>query len=279
MGIVDFFIAHLRKPNTPKSKEDSVVWEKQEDGTYTSNIPGYEGMSWEKQDNGDLFLIDDIQPEGNYCEYDHRQMKRAIRCGWMPKGMKKVWSVGSLERTCPDCLRLEGMALEMDEKFTSGDTSVLYPPLHEGCRCVLQYVEPDRLKDYSEIQRNISLIKRCTEYLENNTSVYEVYEKYTVLLETMEKVLHDSGSPSDEESVLFLSELPDKYNYLVTHKVETFNAAIDRQYRWEVSDALSLKTARGKTNRIKRFYENVAELPIPEESIAYAKALCENYVP
>ena len=279
MGIVNFFISHLKKLNAAKSEKDSVAWTKQEDGTYTSDIPEYDGMSWEKRDNGDFLLIDDIQPEGNYCEYEHRQMERAIRCGWMPKGMKKVWSVGSLERTCPDCLRLEGMALGMDEKFTSGDASVLYPPLHDGCRCVLKYIEPDRLENYSEPHRNMTLIEKCAAYIKNSSSVYEVYEKYTVLLEVMEKMLHDSKSPPDEESILFLSELPNKYNYLVEHKVETFNDAIERQYTLEVADASTLKTERGRRNRVKRFYESVAELPLPEESIAYARALYENYVP
>ncbi|MBF1695002.1 MAG: hypothetical protein HXO82_11330 [Selenomonas sp.] len=125
----------------------------------------------------------------------------------------------------------------------------------------------------------MTLIEKCAAYIKNSSSVYEVYEKYTVLLEVMEKMLHDSKSPPHEESILFLSELPNKYNYLVEHKVETFNDAIERQYTLEVADASTLKTERGRRNRVKLFYESVAELPLPEESIAYARALYENYVP
>lgn len=279
MGIIDFFIGHLRKPDSLESETDSIIWTKQEDGTYTSNIPGYEGMLWEKQDNGDFLLIDDIHPNENYCEYHHRLMERNIRCGLMPKGMKKVWSVASLGRVCTDCLRLDGKALDMDEKFTSGDASVLYPPLHDGCRCVLKYIEPDRLKGYSETHRNIALIKRCEEYIANAIFVYDFWQKHTALLEAMERVLHDSTPPTDEESILFLSKLPERYHYLITHKIEMFNDTIDRQYAWELEDASKLKTEWGKQNRINRFFESVAVLPIPEGSIEYAKRLCESYVP
>lgn len=57
--------------------------------------------------------------------------RQAIDNGQLPKDVKRVWIAAPSERTCEQCLALDGVEATMDETFDG----IANPPAHPMCRC------------------------------------------------------------------------------------------------------------------------------------------------
>lgn len=56
--------------------------------------------------------------------------------------VRKVWVTARQENVCRFCEAVEGVSKEMEEYFDVGKCgTVLFPPAHPRCRCVVKYVE------------------------------------------------------------------------------------------------------------------------------------------
>lgn len=234
------------------------------------DIPDIKAGEWTDAGNSNL--------NGN--EYQNDLIQNEIKTGVMPKGTKKVWSTAGVANVCRDCLRLEGTIIDIDKKFISGRKSVSIPPLHDGCRCVVMYESSDSklVKNYSPIKRELELQAKCLEYLKTTSLIYDAIEKYFVLIESLDRLIKYS---EDDLNKVKLSKRIVKEMKIdfVNDKVNIFNGVIEREYQYQIKDAETLKTNRGKINRIKKLYDSLIDYPdLPSESIKYAKLLVDDYI-
>lgn len=61
----------------------------------------------------------------------------AIRDGLVPPSVKKVWVTAEDERTCQICRPMDGVKVGMREYFPVGEGSLMFPPAHPRCRCII----------------------------------------------------------------------------------------------------------------------------------------------
>lgn len=63
---------------------------------------------------------------------------QAVRQGLLPKDQEREWEVSGDDRTCPECLALDGKRAGLDEEF---EPDVMDPPdPHPTCRCSVKLV-------------------------------------------------------------------------------------------------------------------------------------------
>lgn len=213
-------------------------------------------------------------------EYQNNLIQNEIKTGIMPKGTKKIWSTAGVANVCRDCLRLEGTMIDMDKKFKSGRKSVLIPPLHDGCRCVVMYESPDSklVKNYSPAKRELELQTKCLEYLKNTSLIYDAIKKYFVLIESLDRLAKYSEDDLNKVKLSRKAVKEMKAN-VINNKVNIFNGVIEREYQYQAKDVETLKTNRGKINRMKKLCDSLIDYPnLPYESVNYAKSLVDDYI-
>ena len=81
----------------------------------------------------------EVQIAQNQGRYDGWQ--QANDAGIIDATSTKTWIVAKDERTCPDCMELDGETVGWEDDFSSGETM---PPLHPNCRCTAVINPPDR---------------------------------------------------------------------------------------------------------------------------------------
>lgn len=71
----------------------------------------------------------------------HQSIIQAKEKGYIGH-VRKVWVTARQENVCRFCEAVEGVSKEMEEYFDVGKCgTVLFPPAHPRCRCVVKYVE------------------------------------------------------------------------------------------------------------------------------------------
>jgi SPP1 gp7 family putative phage head morphogenesis protein len=77
------------------------------------------------------------QNEGRYEGW-----KQAAEQGYVDAEAQKMWVIAQDERTCPDCLELDGEIVGWNESFSNGDETP--GRVHPHCRCTMVIIPPER---------------------------------------------------------------------------------------------------------------------------------------
>lgn len=174
-------------------------------------------------------------------------------------GYYKMWSSSLDGCSCSLCAKLEGTAVKNNESFEIAGRSVMEPPLHDGCRCALLWVEESKLQprlvrvhnafvDYSkaaslsiDFQRFVSCFFAATYFMEQ-------------LAAASCEDLAAAGMPQNE-----FSNFADQLRAIQSRRDEIFNAAIKRAYNREMKEVQLLKTERGRKVRMDRLIQVITE--------------------
>lgn len=147
-------------------------------------------------------------------------------------GMFKVWSSSADDCTCSLCAKLDGTAVNIDEVFEIAGCSVMDPPLHEGCRCTISWVDESFLE-----HRLIRTYKAFVKF-SNAASSSRVFQQFVNCFFAAEYFLEQLASASADELALaglaqndFKAQLRD----IRSRRDQLFNAALKRAYdhAWE----------------------------------------------
>ncbi len=169
----------------------------------------------------------------------------------------KVWSAVPDDRVCLRCALMEGSAALIKEPFYLNGKAVSDPPLHQGCRCVLLYEDPMFFEP--QLKRDYDALLSFSEQANNSTSFHGAVIGYYASVHFLQKL----ASASTRELRAAGLNLPKSRNLhtelsAVTENREKFlSQALIRAYNAVVADSQSLKTARGKANRITRFRDSI----------------------
>lgn len=169
-------------------------------------------------------------------------------------GMFKVWSSSADDCTCSLCAKLEGTAVRIDEVFEIAGHSVLDPPLHEGCRCTISWVDESFLE-----HRLIRTYKAFVKF-SNAASSSRVFQQFVNCFFAAEYFLEQLASASADELALtgltqndFKAQLQD----IRSRRDQLFNAALKRAYDHAWEDASKLKTEYDRKNRMELWLQGV----------------------
>ena len=188
-------------------------------------------------------------------------------------GMFKVWSSSADDCTCSLCAKLEGTAVRIDEVFEIAGHSVLEPPLHDGCRCAVAWV------DESFLEHRLVRVYEAFEKFSNAASSSLVFQQFITCFFAAEYFLEQLASASDADLALaglaqleqlasasdadlalaglaqndFKAQLRD----IRSRRDQIFNAALKRAYDHAWEEASQLKTERGRKNRMELWLQGV----------------------
>ena len=168
--------------------------------------------------------------------------------------MFKVWSSSADDYTCSLCAKLEGTAVRIDEVFEIVGHSVLEPPLHDGCRCAVAWV------DESFLEHRLVRVYEAFEKFSNAASSSLVFQQFITCFFAAEYFLEQLASASDADLALaglaqndFKAQLRD----IRSRRDQIFNAALKRAYDHAWEEASQLKTERGRKNRMELWLQGV----------------------
>jgi hypothetical protein len=169
-------------------------------------------------------------------------------------GMFKVWSSSADDCTCSLCAKLEGTAVRIDEVFEIAGHSVLEPPLHDGCRCAVAWV------DESFLEHRLVRVYEAFVKFSNAASSSLVFQQFITCFFAAEYFLEQLASASDADLALaglaqndFKAQLRD----IRSRRDQIFNAALKRAYDHAWEEASQLKTERGRKNRMELWLQGV----------------------
>lgn len=169
-------------------------------------------------------------------------------------GMFKVWSSSADDCTCSLCAKLDGTAVNIDEVFEIAGCSVMDPPLHDGCRCTVSWVDESFL-EHRLVRAYKSFVK-----FSNAASTSRVFQQFVACFFAAEYFLEQLASASADELALtgltqndFKAQLQD----IRSRRDQLFNAALKRAYDHAWEDASQLKTERGRKNRMELWLQGV----------------------
>ncbi len=105
-------------------------------------------------------------------------------------GMFKVWSSSADDCTCSLCAKLDGTAVNIDEVFEIAGCSVMDPPLHDGCRCTVSWVDESFL-EHRLVRAYKSFVK-----FSNAASTSRVFQQFVACFFAAEYFLEQLASAS-----------------------------------------------------------------------------------
>ena len=186
-------------------------------------------------------------------------------------GMFKVWSSSADDCTCSLCAKLEGTAVRIDEVFEIAGHSVLEPPLHDGCRCAVAWV------DESFLEHRLVRVYEAFEKFSNAASSSLVFQQFITCFFAAEYFLEQLASASNADLALaglaqndFKAQLRD----IRSRRDQIFNAALKRAYDHAWEEASQLKTERGRKNRMELWLQGVlASRALSPANYEYLKEL------
>ena len=159
----------------------------------------------------------------------------------------KVWSSSVDGCCCSLCSKLEGTAVKLDEPFEVAGRVVQEPPLHDGCRCAVLFV------DRSSLEPQLIRVHNAFIKFSNAASTSVDFQSFASCFFAAEYFLSQlaAASVSDLAAVGLSGEkFKAQYRDLQLRRDQLFNAAIKRAYDYELKEAQTLKTNRGKKRRM-----------------------------
>jgi len=169
-------------------------------------------------------------------------------------GMFKVWSSSADDYTCSLCAKLEGTAVRIDEVFEIAGHSVLDPPLHDGCRCTISWVDESFLE-----HRLVRLYKAFVKF-SNAASSSHVFQQFITCFFAAEYFLEKLASAPAADLVsagLAQNDFKAQLQDIRSRRDQLFNAALKRAYDHAWEDASKLKTEHERKNRMELWRQGV----------------------
>jgi len=174
--------------------------------------------------------------------------------------------------SCSLCAKLEGVALPLDEPFVIAGRSVQAPPLHNGCRCSLLYMEKPAPAPVRVFEAFISFLSIANESDDFFAAVNGYHAAEFFLRHLSEFQDGELWAADLKSSRAFADELAS----LVAGRDDAFNAAIKRAYDRVLRDAASLKTERGRRARLDRLLQLIASSQeLSAANFEYVRSLSE----
>lgn len=165
--------------------------------------------------------------------------------------MYKIWSSALDGCSCSLCAKLEGSAVLLDEPFEVAGRSVMAPPLHDGCRCVLAYEEspaPAALRDLDAYCRFASVAKTSADF-------FAAVNGYHAAVFFLRRLAGHSAAELEAAGLSPDHQLSGELASLVADQDAFVNGAIRRAYDRVVLDASGLKTERGRRSRVDQLLQ------------------------
>ena len=179
--------------------------------------------------------------------HQHEQQLKEIKIS----KFYKVWSSCMDGHSCPECVKLEGAAVPMNASFVVGNKHIKTPPLHDGCRCTLAYIEEGKLEHY--LKRAYKSLMEFTNMANDSTDFHTSVSGYFGSVFFLEKI---ATAPASELRAAGLKvdlghDLKKQLAVIKEHKDQIFNQAIKRSYDEAVAQASALKSKKGKQERLR----------------------------
>lgn len=186
-------------------------------------------------------------------------------------GMFKVWSSSADDCTCSLCAKLDGTAVKIDEVFEITGRSVMEPPLHDGCRCTVFWV------DESFLEHRLVRTYNSFEKFSNAASASRIFQQFVACFFAAEYFLDQLASASDADLVstgLVQNDFKAQLQDIRSRRDQLFNAALKRAYDHAQGEALQFKTEHSRKNRMELWLQGVlASQVLSPVNLEYLKEL------
>lgn len=159
--------------------------------------------------------------------------------------MYKIWSSVLDGCSCSLCAKLDGSAVPLDEPFVVSGRSVLAPPLHEGCRCSLEYSE----RPAPAPMRDLDAYCRFAEIAKGSDDFFAAVNGYHAAVFFLRRLSGYSDAELDAAGISPSRSLSGELAAMIACQDAVVDAAIDRAHGRVVADAASLKTEKGRAAR------------------------------
>ncbi|MCD7778865.1 MAG: phage head morphogenesis protein [Clostridiales bacterium] len=171
--------------------------------------------------------------------------------------MYKVWETALDGDICPDCAKMQGACVPMDEKFVLDGKEINDPPLCDNCRCVVSYAE----EPVPELRRCYEALKFYSEIANSSNQFQGSNLGYFMSLYFLRKLAAASPSELSAAGLKFSGryDFDAQISNIEANRTKFFNQAIQRAYDYEVKNAASLKTEKGKRNRLLKLKESILD--------------------
>jgi len=166
----------------------------------------------------------------------------------------KIWSSCMDGCSCSLCSKLEGTALPLSESFAIAGRSVQAPPLHNGCRCSLLYLEKPAPAPVRAFDSFISFLSIANE----SVDFFAAVNGYHAAVFFLRRLSDFSDAELESAGLKGRRALADDLASLVAGRDALFNSAIQRAYDRVSHDAASLKTEKGRRARVDRLLQLIA---------------------
>lgn len=127
------------------------------------------------------------------------------------------------------------------------------------------------------LQRDLEILNDCAELIENTKNPQVFFERYDLYILKLAAL---ANAQQTKQIKVTGENIVDKFKRMNTEqqKIETINAFIDRMWIDTCEKASSLKTEKGKINRIKKFKETLSNYNdrMPEQCVKYYESLSMN---
>ena len=166
----------------------------------------------------------------------------------------KIWSSSMDGCSCSLCSKLEGAALPIGDPFVIAGRSVQTPPLHNGCRCSLLYLEKPAPAPVRAFESFISFLSIANE----SADFFAAVNGYHAAVFFLRRLSDFSDADLESAGLKGSRELAGDLASLVAGRDAIFNGAIARAYDRVSRDAASLKTEKGRRARVDRLLQLIA---------------------
>ena len=164
----------------------------------------------------------------------------------------KVWSSSIDGCSCSLCSKLEGTAVTLDEPFKVGSRVIQEPPLHEGCRCAVMFVEKGALEPWL-VRVNGAFVG-----FSNSASKASDFQSFISCFFAAEYFLTQlAAAPEDDLAAagLLHNDFKSQLQDLQLRRDQIFNIAIKRSFDHEREFCQSLKTERGRRTHMDQWIQ------------------------
>lgn len=182
---------------------------------------------------------------------------------------------------CETCQRYEGKIYPINKVPTL--------PLCPTCRCAYIYLFPEDLKKLNTsssatithdqalretIRREIEIMNDCVELVNNSCNFSTVVHRYDGLIRSLTKLSRFTPQELQIARVSPRQPFSASLKEIQTQKDAIFNQAIQRAYDRTVEDSKSLKTEKGRQNRLEKLKASILGCSsLSDANIAYVNSL------
>jgi hypothetical protein len=170
------------------------------------------------------------------------------------KNYYKVWSSAIDGCSCSLCSKLEGAAVTLDEPFRIAGYVVQEPPLHDGCRCAVLFVDGSALEPWL-VRIHNSFIKFSN--VASASANFQVFVSGFFAAEYFLGVLASAPEADIVAAGLFGKNFIAQLRDLQLRRDHLFNSAIKRAFDCEYENAKLLKSERVRRARLDRWLQIV----------------------